>query len=287
MPASDTRDIPHVTVHDHKIQRPKSFQVPGGSSNYSSDNGFGKTTGELWCVNSKSSEISTEVNAYLSYFEKFDANPLYLSAGKKMLGKWQAKEGIDPNQGSKRFWDRSTTQTLYWLESAVHAQFVERNPQQLINLVVALQLNPDVENLFAIQDPWFYYRVANSYKQLGKWQEALVWYHRLHDLMPYDLDFTAEMAEVYIRLSQWDKAIEWLNQNLSRSPKHENSRLNLAFAYAGKQQWPLVQLWCNRTLELNPDNREAHQLLVNLFRSIGKNEEARKHENILNTIRNR
>lgn len=284
MPTSDTRDIPHVSVHDHKIQRPKSAGN-NRPKQYSSENGFGTTTGELWCVNGKPKDAMAEVKAYLSYFEKFDANSRYLDKGKGLIEQWKIAEKMEVNGNSRSFWDRNNS--LAWLESSVHERFIERNPKSLIDLIVALSITPDQEQLFALRDPWFYYRIANSYKQLERWQEALGWYIRLRELMPLDTDFAAEMAEIYIRMAQWDKAIGLLNQNLEQAPKHEPSRLNLAFAYAGKEQWPLVQLWCKRTLELNPDNGEAHQLLVKLHTTIGNTREATKHQKILDSIKNR
>lgn len=82
MPASDTRDIPHVTVHDHKIQRPGKMKNENSSVTYNAENGFGKTTGELWLVNSKHRNVSMDTRAYFSYFERFDPNKSYFKSRK-------------------------------------------------------------------------------------------------------------------------------------------------------------------------------------------------------------
>lgn len=85
MPPSSAEDIPHVMVHDHKIQRPlKGEKFPEK----------GKLLG-LYSVNNKNPDNQTKVKAYLSYFEKFDPNEFYLkkaldhlNAGEIEHGEW-------------------------------------------------------------------------------------------------------------------------------------------------------------------------------------------------------
>ncbi len=75
MPPSSAEDIPHVMVHDHKIQRPKK------------DSKFpekGKLLG-LYSVNNKKTNKLTKIKAYLSYFEKFDPNTFYLDKALTLL----------------------------------------------------------------------------------------------------------------------------------------------------------------------------------------------------------
>ncbi len=280
MPASDTRDIPHVTVHDHKIQRPGKMNKENSSVTYNAENGFGKTTGELWLVNSKHRNVSMDTRAYFSYFERFDPNKSYLNQGNEQLSRWKTEESI-PDKTAASFWESANANKLAWLETQIHGKFVEQNAEALIGLVSAFSIVPSQAGIDKIQDPWFFYRIGNAYKRSGQWEKALPWYIKVVEMMPFDSDFAAEISEVYIRLNQTDKAIALLNQTLSRQPNHEKSRLNLAFAYAGKAQWPLVQLWSNRTLELNPDNAEAHRLLVNLYEATGNIGSAAKHKRIL------
>jgi tetratricopeptide (TPR) repeat protein len=82
MPASGSEDIPHVLVHDHKIQRPSK------SINLEKDKG--KLMG-LYAVNNPNPSKETLIKAYLSYFEKFDPNPFFL----------QKAEGLLQNQESQ------------------------------------------------------------------------------------------------------------------------------------------------------------------------------------------
>ena len=76
MPASGSEDIPHVLVHDHKIQRP--------SKNKNLEKG--ELLG-LYAVNNPNPDNSTLIKAYLSYFEKFEPNPFYLKKAQELLEK--------------------------------------------------------------------------------------------------------------------------------------------------------------------------------------------------------
>ena len=76
MPASGSEDIPHVLVHDHKIQRPSK------SINLEKDKG--QLLG-LYAVNNPNPSNESLIKAYLSYFEKFDPNPFYLQKAEILL----------------------------------------------------------------------------------------------------------------------------------------------------------------------------------------------------------
>ncbi len=84
MPPSSAEDIPHVMVHDHKIQRPQKNKMFPEK---------GKLLG-LYSVNNKNPDNRTKIKAYLSYFEKFDPNELYL---KKALNYLQIEKTIMKN----------------------------------------------------------------------------------------------------------------------------------------------------------------------------------------------
>ncbi len=76
MPASGSEDIPHVLVHDHKIQRPSKIL------NLEKDKG--KLLG-LYAVNNPNPSKESLIKAYLSYFEKFDSNPFFLQKAEELL----------------------------------------------------------------------------------------------------------------------------------------------------------------------------------------------------------
>ena len=78
MPPSSSEDIPHVSVHDHYIRKPKENE-------YNVDQ-MQRLIG-LYAVNNSQPTIEREILAYLEYWEKFDKNPFYISKAKELLVK--------------------------------------------------------------------------------------------------------------------------------------------------------------------------------------------------------
>lgn len=67
MPANNTDDIPHVTVHDHYIRKPTVVHPAGKPF-----------VVDLYSVNNKNTSDSAKFVALITYFEKFDAQKYYL-----------------------------------------------------------------------------------------------------------------------------------------------------------------------------------------------------------------
>jgi Flp pilus assembly protein TadD len=73
MPPSDTRDIPHVTVHDHYIRKPSAEKK-----------GNPVITG-LYAVNNPKPDAAMQTRAYITWYEKFERNNLYAERAKSMV----------------------------------------------------------------------------------------------------------------------------------------------------------------------------------------------------------
>ena len=75
MPAVESVDISHVSVHDHYIRKPvKAEEVKS----------IKRLIG-LYAVNNTNPDPQEEVRAYMEYWEKFDKNPFYLNRAKELL----------------------------------------------------------------------------------------------------------------------------------------------------------------------------------------------------------
>lgn len=100
MPANNTQDIPHVTVHDHYIRKPGK----PGVQKYK-----GKT---LYAVNSAIQDNQSELKAYISWYEKFDPDEFYINKAITL-----SKE-IDTDA-----------------ETIIHLHYSNRNLQEILPLV--------------------------------------------------------------------------------------------------------------------------------------------------------
>lgn len=238
MPGSSAEDIPHVMVHDHKIQRPKAQKNDLESNK-------GKLLG-LYAVNNPKPEPKDEIRAYLSYFEKFDPNPLYLQKAEALL-----KQHPDA------------------LSSQIHKAYLDANFKEVIRLSASIK-EPS--------DAWTYYRIAKSYDQSQQLSAALKWYEKAQKMQHLDPDFVAEFANALIRDRKISRAKQLLEAQLKRLQKHELTWLNMGSVHFLEGNKSKAKQCYERVLQLNPRNKQAHLYLSELYDSVGDVEKSRFHK---------
>lgn len=237
MPGSSADDIPHVMVHDHKIQRPKALGDLEGRK--------GELLG-LYAVNNPQPDPQDEIRAYLSYFEKFDPNPLYLQKADALLKQHP---------------------TAY--KSRIHQSYLKGDFNTITSLSGQLQ---------GPIDAWTCYRIAKSYDQLEQIKTALIWYEKARELQNKEPDFVAEFANALIRDRQLVRAKSLLEGQLKHIKKHELTWINLGSVYFLEGNKSQAKKCYNRVLELNPRNKQAHLYLAELYDSVGDMEKSRFHK---------
>lgn len=237
MPGSSAEDIPHVMVHDHKIQRPKAL----GNIEESK----GKLLG-LYAVNNPKPDPQDEIRAYLSYFEKFDPNPLYLKKADALL-----------TQYPKNY------------KSRIHQAYLKGDFGTITTLSSRLKGSIDA---------WTCYRIAKSYDQLEQIKSALIWYNKARELQKKEPDFVAEFANALIRDRQLERAKSLLEEQLKNIQKHELTWINLGSIYFLEGNKSQAKKCYERVLELNPRNKQAHLYLAELYDSVGDTEKSNFHK---------
>lgn len=237
MPGSSAEDIPHVMVHDHKIQRPKTLG--------DIEERKGKLLG-LYAVNNPEPNPQDEIRAYLSYFEKFDPNPLYLQKADALLKRYPKA-----------------------YKSRIHQAYLKRDFRTITNL--SNQLKGPV-------DAWTCYRIAKSYDQMKQIKSALIWYNKARELQKKEPDFVAEFANALIRDRQLERAKSLLKEQLKNIQKHELTWINLGSVYFLEGNKSQAKKCYERVLELNPRNKQAHLYLAELYDSVGDTEKSRFHK---------
>ena len=242
MPASGSEDIPHVLVHDHKIQRPKKM----GDLEQSK----GKLLG-LYAVNNPNPDNKTLVKAYISYFEKFNPDALFLNKAQSII----EKNEID-------------------VEDKIHLAYVKGD----FNQVNSLSKDLSNKNL----DAWTNYRVAKACDKTNKLNDAINWYKLAFEKMPLNLDFGAEYANALIRNNEVSKAKEILQKLNKIAKKHELIILNLAVCFFKENNLNESKKNLLSVLSLNPDNELANLYLAEMYIKVSENDLAKKHlENVM------
>jgi hypothetical protein len=238
MPSSGTYDIPHVTVHDHYIRKPKPLE---------------KNTGKLLglrCITNKDPDILTETEAYISYFEKFDPNPLYLDKAR------EKSQTLDVQQ-------------VYHLQTLVHLYYITREYRRIVELVTGKDEDYDV---------WTCYRVAKSYEHSDDMPHANEWFDKVMEKQPGNLDFLLQYSVLLIRQQQYKRAGEMLERLNKLYSKNAESWAYLGMVKLQGNEPGLAKQYFLKALSLDPDLMIALQNLKNLYAFLGHNEEVKKLE---------
>jgi len=247
MPSSGTSDIPHVTVHDHYIRK--------------SSNGVqkeGKLLG-LRCITNANVDVLTETKAYISYFEKFEQNPLYLIKAKEKMDK--------PNAKSKEH-----------LETIVHLYYIQND----FNKILALKTDG-----FVFDDVWTNYRISKAYENTNNFEKSLEWMEKVAVKTPLNIDFQVQYANCLIKNNQFAKAKTVLLAVNQLYAKNEDAHAFLGLVYLKENAFSLAKASFLKALSLNPDLLLALKNLETVYGLNGQKQEQLKVRDRIAVIENR
>lgn len=275
MPKSGSIDIPHVTVHDHKIKKPLQ----------KSDIQKVKKFINLVAVNEENPSDQIKAKAYLQQFEKFEKNEVYLDS---------AQAFISANSLEK------ITQNIHLL---VHLNFIKQDFSKILDFVNQIGKDKLLNSIISTQSwdnvhAWTSYRIGEAYFAKGDYPNAFQFYQKSTILAPYNLEFKNKLGVsllaqkdhlqaitifqellkeypknavalnnlgyAYMLDENNEKAIEFYNLALSLNPDYELLLLNLAAYYNLNKIFPKAKVFLQRVLKLNPDNEQARLILKSL-----------------------
>lgn len=220
MPKSGSVDIPHVSVHDHKIKIPVAKDKQ--------DN-IKKIIG-LYCINAKETNADSKANAFLGYYERFEGGA----------------ESID----SSLFWAQSISDLNKKLSIQIHAYYLQNNWDAILSLANNLKISKE-------NDPWLLYRVGQAYQNLNQFENAFECYLIACKLSPNNLSFQTKLGIIFIQLNKFDEAIVVLKNCINKQPKQADAWVNLGFAYLNLKNQKSAMNAYNRALSLDPDHAQA------------------------------
>lgn len=236
MPSSGTSDIPHVTVHDHYIRKPSSPESNKG------------TLIGLRCITQPNPDNATWTEAYISFYEKFDKNKLYLNKAIEFSGK------LSENNPEH-------------LEILIHLYYINNQYQNLVNLVDKLK------NKYSA---WSAYRIAKSFEHLGKNDDASVWYENALELQKNNIDFLLQYASHLVKLKNYRKSEIILNNLMSLYTKSADAWAVMGLVKMGKSEYAKARECFEKALKLFPDQLTALQNLKILENLAGNTSEVAK-----------
>jgi tetratricopeptide (TPR) repeat protein len=261
MPSSDTRDIPHVSIHDHYISKTNAFNPKNPKKSAIQS----PTVTGLHAVNSQNPSNAELFQAYITYFEKFDANALYMTEAKRILESTKDKPDLQ----------------VIGLEAQIHYLY---NSQSFSDMITLWEDKASADHREALlKDAWTQYRVAVAYDKLLPSQttnaethkaKAIQYYRNAFEAMPLNTDFLAEYTGALVRALRTEEAKPLILNGLKHQPKHEGLLLNLGYCYYTEKQWALAINTYQKALSLNPES-QATLSLIDLYFAVGQKDKAK------------
>lgn len=234
MPASGTSDIPHVTVHDHYIRKPtgksvaKPVQLKG-----------------LRCITSDSTDLRTETEAYVSYYEKFDPNGFYLNKALSL------SRGLDHRKEAH-------------FATLVHLYYVSDLYREVIR----------VSQLYkGSTDAWTSYRIAKSFERNGQGSQAEEYFARAVEAAPENLDFILQYAVFQLKAGKLNKAEQLLNRYNGLYSKTAESWAYLGILKLQSGKLAEARQHLLHALSLDPDLLPALENLKIMYDKLGQTAE--------------
>ena len=248
MPSSDTRDIPHVSIHDHYISRTNTkFNL---QNNTNPKGKAGQIVG-LHAVNSQHPSNAELFNAYVSYFEKFDSKMLYLEKAKAFYN--------DPSV-------ELATKIQYQYNLREHASIIE---------LWETGITEEQRNEL-LTDAWTQYRIAKAYDLNipSQVQKALSHYEKSCEAMPWNTDFTAEYTNALVRANRIVQAKELILSAIKHQPKNELLHFNLGNCYYEENNISAAIKELETARSLNPKSQSVLVLIDIYYKTAPQKAEA-------------
>lgn len=222
MPSSGTEDIPHVTVHDHKIQIPLKDKE---------QKEIKKFVG-LAAINNPNPDNHTVGEAYLSYFEKFDHKLEYLDSAKFYFDK---KGSYSP---------------VHYFENIIRLNFLKEDYQTVIS-------KAQEQAVMYSKDAWTLYRISESFFRIGKMKEAFDYIRVAVERAPYNLEFRNKLGVIAMSNNDMPLAKSSFEFICKENPKFVSGLSNLAFIYLQENKVNEAETLINKAIQLDPDYEQA------------------------------
>ena len=239
MPVSETMDIPHVTVHDHRIHVPVTNEQKEAIQKFVG----------LECMTTKLPSPLLMAEGYLQTYEAFSPQPFLLDSAWNYLQKIS-----DDNPWS--------------VKEALIRYFYLRN--DFVNVLKLLQ-GVNAEN---ISDAWTAYRIGEAFYQTTNFNSAFLFYQRAVQLKSSDPEFQNKLGSALVALQRLDEARDVFQKIMQENSKFAPALSNLGYIYFLKGDLPYAEAMYNKALTLDPDYEQAILNKIALFMVEKKNAEA-------------
>ncbi|GAB5556293.1 MAG: hypothetical protein SchgKO_05060 [Schleiferiaceae bacterium] len=249
MPSSSSIDIPHVSVHDHKIQ------IPGQEKQTESIREFIT----LVSVNNDAPSDRSRWVAYMQQYEKFGGEFFLLDSAATIA------KGMDRNQYFNewvqlKFLRGETIEIVQWATV------------ETPNAILSKLNKPSYDNLHA----WTAYRIGESFKAEKDVKNAVLFLEKSVELAPKHPDFRLQYAIALISDGREAEGMKELENVTNMNPNEEVAMSNLGYLYLAQGQTERAYKFLKRAVNLNPDYVQGGVNLAAYYLYLGQTENARE-----------
>lgn len=230
MPRSGSIDIPHVTVHDHYIRKPKNNMAAKKAKEFLG----------LYAINEVQPSNLTKALAYINQYEKFEKKPYYLDSAKIYVDLLMKQSNIKN------------------LHTLVHLHFLRGNYEEILNLIETFDreklLNQVlVKKSFENTDAWLCYRIGEAYQYKSDFYKANKFYAQACKLAPHFPDFKNKYASTLLSMNSTNQALDLFQELIKEFPNYAPAYSNLGYLYLTQNRFDLASVYFEKALQLDPD----------------------------------
>lgn len=241
MAVSNTIDIPHVTVHDHKIQ------IPVNNSEIES---IKKFVG-IECMTTKNPSDLLMAQGYLAMYESYTSKSFLLDSAHYYLNREIAKNSLTY---------KKTIVQYYFLRNDFNAEIMWAKKMTVKETI----------------DAWTNYRIGEAYFRENQLATAEEYFHKAVLQKPEELQFLNKLGVAKLSNGKLEEAKKIFEKIILLNPKNSSALSNLSYCYMLKGDWIYALKLSDAALALDPDYIEALMNKAAILISTNKKTEAKK-----------
>ena len=256
MPRSGTIDIPHVSVHDHRIAVHRTRMKTAEPKKFIG----------IYPVNTTASDETVKLRAWLKYYESFEGEAVSLDSAFALSGKAGVEERIHLYFLKKD--DRVIVQTAANLKASDvrDAWTMYRIGQAYFNIQrysEAIQWLQQATEQMPLQTD-FKTRYAAACIMNGKSDLAIQLLKEVLKLQPKHPDALTNMGFAYVLQKQYVQATYYYEKALQSDPDFYQALLNMAGLYNLRGDKQKALMYLKRMQQRYPENAQVQQLIRQL-----------------------
>ncbi len=250
MPVHGTLDIPHVSVHDHRIAIPAKREDVHKVKKFIGIN----------CINNPDPPPTARAQAYINYVEKFGMDKSLLDSALAILN-LAGESGIEMQ-----------------FHMFIHVYYLKGQYENVIAIVNKMPgINEKINRKsYDNKDAWTSYRIAEAFLNTGNHKQAISWFANAFKLAPLHPDFGNKYANALASMGRYKEAREIFSGLVTEHPYFAPALCNLGYLVLLQDgNFQLAHHYFDKALLLEPDYELAILNKALAFMHEGRNHDAK------------